>query len=93
MELAYKNAQMVLLQDTEKIKREEQRTVGPMQEIADWLSPVSYTHLDVYKRQAWYRAVTSKDQPTALVLTKMCIRDRKKTGACRIPICRVCIYC
>ena len=38
MELAYKNAQMVLLQDTEKIKREEQRTVGAMQEIADWLS-------------------------------------------------------
>ena len=38
VELAYKNAQMVLLQDTEKIKREEQRTVGAMQEIADWLS-------------------------------------------------------
>lgn len=37
VELAYKNAQMVLLQDTEKIKREEQRTTGAMKEIADWL--------------------------------------------------------
>jgi excinuclease ABC subunit C len=37
VELAYKNAQMVLIQDTEKIKREEQRTVGAMKEIADWL--------------------------------------------------------
>jgi excinuclease ABC subunit C len=37
VELAYKNAQMVLIQDTERIKREEQRTVGAMKEIADWL--------------------------------------------------------
>lgn len=37
VELAYKNAQMVLIQDTEKIKREEQRTTGAMKEIADWL--------------------------------------------------------
>lgn len=37
VELAYKNAQMVLIQDGEKIKREQNRTVGAMKEIADWL--------------------------------------------------------
>lgn len=38
VELAYKNAQMVLIQDGEKIKRELQRTSGAMKEIAEWLS-------------------------------------------------------
>lgn len=38
VELAYKNAQLVLTQDGEKIKREQQRTVGAMKEVADWLS-------------------------------------------------------
>ena len=37
VELAYKNAQLVLTQDAEKIKREESRTTGAMKEIADWL--------------------------------------------------------
>lgn len=37
VELAYKNAQLVLTQDKEKIKREENRTTGAMKEIADWL--------------------------------------------------------
>ena len=35
MELAYKNAQMVLDQDKERIKKEEGRTIGAMKEIAD----------------------------------------------------------
>ena len=48
VELAYKNAQMVLLQDTEKIKREEQRTVGAMQEIADWLSLPHLVRAEAY---------------------------------------------
>ena len=34
---AYKNAQLVLTQDAEKIKREESRTTGAMKEIAGWL--------------------------------------------------------
>lgn len=37
VELAYKNAQMVLIQDGEKIKRELQRTTGAMAQIAGWL--------------------------------------------------------
>ena len=37
VELAYKNAQLVLTQDAEKIKREESRTTGAMKEIAGWL--------------------------------------------------------
>lgn len=37
VELAYKNAQNVLIQDGEKIKREQQKTIGAMQQIADWL--------------------------------------------------------
>ncbi len=39
---------MVLLQDTEKIKREEQRTVGAMQEIADWLSLPHLVRAEAY---------------------------------------------
>ncbi len=37
MELAAKNAHLVLSQDKEKIKREEGRTIGAMKEIAGWL--------------------------------------------------------
>ena len=38
VELAAKNAQLVLSQDKEKIKREEGRTIGAAKEIASWLS-------------------------------------------------------
>lgn len=38
VELAYKNAQNVLIQDGEKIKREQERTVGAMAQIAGWLN-------------------------------------------------------
>jgi len=38
VELAYKNAELVLSQDGEKIKREHQRTVGAMAEVASFLS-------------------------------------------------------
>ncbi len=37
VELAQKNAAMVLEQDREKIKREELRTIGAMNQIGDWL--------------------------------------------------------
>ncbi len=37
VELAEKNARLVLNQDKEKIKREEGRTIGALKEIADWL--------------------------------------------------------
>ena len=37
VELAQKNAELVLSQDKEKIKREEGRTIGAMKEIAGWL--------------------------------------------------------
>lgn len=37
VELAEKNAKMVLLQDTENIKREELRTVGAMNQVGGWL--------------------------------------------------------
>lgn len=37
VELAEKNAALVLSQDKEKIKREELRTIGAMNEIGDWL--------------------------------------------------------
>lgn len=48
VELAYRNAQMVLIQDGEKIKREQQRTVGAMEEIAGWI------HLSGVKRVEAY---------------------------------------
>ena len=37
VELAEKNARMVLIQDSEKIKREESRTSGALKEIGKWL--------------------------------------------------------
>jgi excinuclease ABC subunit C len=37
VELAEKNAKMVLLQDTENIKREELRTTGAMNQVGEWL--------------------------------------------------------
>ena len=37
VELARQNAEMVLVQDKERIKREEGRTIGAMKEIAGWL--------------------------------------------------------
>lgn len=37
VELAHKNAELVLAQDMEKIRREEERTTGAMQEISEWL--------------------------------------------------------
>jgi excinuclease ABC subunit C len=48
VELAYKNAQMVLVQDGEKIKREQQRTIGAMEEIAGWLSLPSLRRAEAY---------------------------------------------
>ncbi len=37
VELAYKNAQNILIQDGEKIKREQERTIGAMAQLAGWL--------------------------------------------------------
>ena len=37
VELAEKNARMVLIQDSEKIRREESRTIGALKEIGNWL--------------------------------------------------------
>ena len=37
VELAEENAKMVLDKDRERIKREEGRTIGAVQEVEDWL--------------------------------------------------------
>lgn len=48
VELAAKNAQMVLSQDWEKLKREEGRTIGAMKEIADLLELKQVTRVESY---------------------------------------------
>lgn len=48
VELAYKNAQMVLNQDTEKIKLEEKRTIGAMKEIESWLHLKNLKRVEAY---------------------------------------------
>ncbi len=54
MELAAQNAAMVLRQDKDKIKREEQRTTGALHQIEDWLG------LDrVYRMEAYDISNTS----------------------------------
>lgn len=48
VELAYKNAQTVLIQDAEKIKREIQKTTGAMAQIAEWLSLPQIRRAEAY---------------------------------------------
>ena len=48
VELAEKNAKMVLEQDKEKIKREELRTVGAMNQVGDWLSIGQVKRIEAY---------------------------------------------
>lgn len=48
VELAQKNAQMVLDQDKEKIKKEEGRTIGAMKEIADLLGIPGASRMEAY---------------------------------------------
>ena len=48
VELAHKNAQMVLDQDRERIKREEGRTIGAMKEIAELLDLGHINRMEAY---------------------------------------------
>ncbi len=48
VELAAKNASLVLQQDSEKIKREEQRTIGAMGEVADYLGLQNISRMESF---------------------------------------------
>lgn len=48
MELAHKNAALVLTQDSEKIKREEERTAGAMKEICGWIGLSGVSRIESY---------------------------------------------
>lgn len=48
VELAHKNAELVLSQDMEKIRREEERTTGAMQEISGWLGLSDIRRIESY---------------------------------------------
>lgn len=48
VELAQKNAQLVLAQDKEKLKREEGRTIGAMKEIEKWLDMKNLVRIEAY---------------------------------------------
>lgn len=48
MELAHKNAALVLTQDSEKIRREEARTAGAMAQICGWLGMEGVTRIESY---------------------------------------------
>ena len=48
VELAAKNAEMVLSQDGERIRREEGRTIGAMKEIAGWLGLQNATRMEAF---------------------------------------------
>ena len=48
LELAAQNAAIVLRQDKERIKREEQRTVGALHEIAQWLGLPYLYRMEAY---------------------------------------------
>ncbi len=48
VELACKNAEIVLRQDKEKIKREEGRTIGALKEIAGWLGLENVNRIEAF---------------------------------------------
>jgi len=48
VELAEKNAALVLSQDKEKIKREELRTIGAMNQVAGWLGLNGVTRIEAF---------------------------------------------
>lgn len=48
VELAHKNAAMVLTKDMEKIKREEERTTGAMKQICKWLGLKDISRVESY---------------------------------------------
>lgn len=48
MELAHKNAVLVLTQDSEKIKREEERTAGAMAQICEWIGLTDVKRIESY---------------------------------------------
>ena len=48
VELAEKNAKMVLYQDKEKIKREELRTIGAMNQIGSWIGLSGIKRVEAY---------------------------------------------
>lgn len=48
VELAARNAELVLSQDKEKIKREELRTIGAMNEVAGWMGLTGIHRIEAY---------------------------------------------
>ena len=48
VELAEKNAKLVLDQDKDKIKREELRTIGAMNQVGDWLGLEKVRRMEAY---------------------------------------------
>ena len=48
VELAAKNAKMVLDQDREKIKREELRTIGALNQVATWIGLPNISRIEAY---------------------------------------------
>jgi len=48
VELAAKNAELVLKQDKERIKREEGRTIGAMKEVAGWIGLPHITRVEAF---------------------------------------------
>ncbi len=48
VELAAKNAHMILSQDKERIKKEEGRTIGAMKELSGWLSLPELVRVEAY---------------------------------------------
>lgn len=48
VELAEKNASLVLSQDKEKIKREELRTIGAMNEVGNWMGLEGIRRIEAY---------------------------------------------
>lgn len=48
VELAEKNAKLVLSQDKEKLKREEGRTIGALKEIANWLDMDNLNRIEAF---------------------------------------------
>ena len=72
VELAQKNAALVLSQDRERIKREELRTIGAMNQVAGWLGLTGIHRVEAFdiSNISGFESVGSM-----VVFEEMCIRD------------------
>lgn len=79
VELAEKNARMVLIQDSEKIKREESRTIGALKEIGNWLGLEHLMRVEAFD----ISNISGFESVGSMIVYEKASRSRVITGSSR----------